>query len=68
MWERMKLAQQWVWEEYPDQVLIQEGERIKWPRYLSAAVPSINSFTLKYLSLHDTKRPHEFIDPMTSLS
>jgi hypothetical protein len=38
MWERMKLAQQWVWEEYPDQVLLQEGERIKWPRYISAAL------------------------------
>ena len=36
--ERMKLAQQWVWDEYPDQVLIQEENRIKWPRYLSAAL------------------------------
>lgn len=38
IWERMKLAQQWVWDEYPDQVLIQEENRIKWPRYLSAAI------------------------------
>jgi hypothetical protein len=38
IWERMKLADQWVWEEYPDQVLIQEENRIKWPRYLSAAL------------------------------
>ena len=37
IWERMKLAEQWVWEEYPDQVLIQQENRIKWPRYLSAA-------------------------------
>jgi hypothetical protein len=32
IWERLKLADQWVWEEYPDQVLIQEENRIKWPR------------------------------------
>ena len=38
IWERMKLADQWVWEEYPDQVLIHEENRIKWPRYLSAAL------------------------------
>jgi hypothetical protein len=38
IWERLKLADQWVWEEYPDQVLIQEENRIKWPRYLSAAL------------------------------
>jgi hypothetical protein len=38
MWERLKVADQWIWDEYPDEVLIQEGERIKWPRYLSAAL------------------------------
>ena len=38
IWERLKLADQWVWQEYPDQVLIQEDARIKWPRYLSAAL------------------------------
>ena len=38
IWERLKLADQWVWEEYPDQVLIHEDNRIKWPRYLSAAL------------------------------
>ncbi len=38
IWERMKLAEEWVWDEYPDQVLIQEENRIKWPRYLSAAL------------------------------
>ena len=38
MWERIKLAEEWVWDEYPDQVLIQEENRIKWPRYLSAAL------------------------------
>ena len=42
IWERMKLADQWVWDEYPDQVLIHSDQRIKWPRYLGAAlnVPS----------------------------
>ena len=38
IWERMKLADQWIWKEYPDQVLIQEENVIKWPRYLSAAL------------------------------
>jgi len=38
IWERLKLADQWIWQEYPDQILIQEEERIKWPRYLSAAL------------------------------
>jgi hypothetical protein len=38
IWERMKLADQWVWQEYPDQVLIHEENVIKWPRYLSAAL------------------------------
>jgi len=38
IWERMKLADQWVWQEYPDQVLFHEDSRIKWPRYLSAAL------------------------------
>ena len=38
IWERLKLADQWIWKEYPDQVLIQEDARIKWPRYLSAAL------------------------------
>jgi hypothetical protein len=38
MWERMELADQWVWEEYPDQVLIHSDQRIKWPRYLGAAL------------------------------
>jgi len=38
IWERLKLADQWVWQEYPDQVLIQEEQRIKWPRYISAAL------------------------------
>ncbi len=37
IWERLKLADQWVWDEYPDQVLIHSDERIKWPRYLGAA-------------------------------
>ena len=34
----MKLADKWVWEEYPDQVLIHEENVTKWPRYLSAAL------------------------------
>lgn len=38
IWERLKVAENWVWDEYPDEVLIQAGERIKWPRYLSAAL------------------------------
>lgn len=38
MWERMKLAKEWVWDEYPDEVIIQEENRINWPRYLSAAL------------------------------
>ncbi|MGE0473618.1 MAG: alginate export family protein, partial [Nitrospirales bacterium] len=38
IWERMKLADQWIWPEYPDQVLFEEENRIKWPRYLSAAL------------------------------
>jgi len=38
IWGRLKLAKEWVWDEYPDQVLIHEENRIKWPRYLSAAL------------------------------
>ena len=37
-WDRIQKAQQWVWDEYPDQVLVQEEPRIKWQRYLSAAL------------------------------
>jgi hypothetical protein len=37
-WRRIEDAQQWVWDEYPDQVLVQEEPRIKWRRYLSAAL------------------------------
>lgn len=38
-WERVQQhAHQWAWDEYPDQVLIQENMEIKWTRYLSAAL------------------------------
>lgn len=37
-WERIQHAHQWAWDEYPDQVLIQEDTEIKWTRYLSAAL------------------------------
>ena len=37
-WERIQHAHQWAWDEYPDQVLIQEDREIKWTRYLSAAL------------------------------
>ena len=38
IWDRINDARQWVWEEYPDQVLVQEEPHIKWSRYLSAAL------------------------------
>ena len=38
IWGRVNEAQKWVWNEYPDQVLIQEDKEIKWSRYLSAAL------------------------------
>jgi hypothetical protein len=38
VWERIRNGQQWNWAEYPDQVLLQEDEEIKWTRYLSAAL------------------------------
>lgn len=37
-WERIQHAHQWGWDEYPDQVLIQEDREIKWTRYLSAVL------------------------------
>ena len=37
IWERIRNAGQWVWDEYPDQVLLKENAEIKWNRYLSAA-------------------------------
>ena len=37
-WERIQLAHEWAWDEYPDQVIIQEEAEIKWTRYLSAAI------------------------------
>jgi len=41
-WERIRMAESWVWNEYPDQVLIQEDTEIKWTRYLSAALNTPN--------------------------
>ncbi len=38
VWGRIQEAHQWVWNEYPDQVLIQEDFEIKYPRYLSAVL------------------------------
>lgn len=38
VWERIRNGHKWIWNEYPDQVLIQEENLIKWPRYLSAAL------------------------------
>ena len=37
-WERIQHAHQWAWDEYPDQVLIQEDMEKNWTRYLSAAI------------------------------
>lgn len=38
VWERIRNGQKWTWNEYPDQVIIQEENLINWPRYLSAAL------------------------------
>ncbi len=38
VWGRVRKAKEWVWEEYPDQVLIQDEVHLQWPRYLSAAL------------------------------
>ena len=35
---RIRKGQEWNWDEYPDQVLLQEDTEIKWTRYLSAAL------------------------------
>ncbi|GJL59092.1 MAG: hypothetical protein NPIRA03_19490 [Nitrospirales bacterium] len=35
---RIRRGQEWNWDEYPDQVLLQEDAEIKWTRYLSAAL------------------------------
>ena len=51
IWERLRNADQWAWDEYPDQVLIQEYREIKWRRYLSAALN-----TPKWLDLGMTAR------------
>lgn len=37
-WERISKAEKWVWDEYPDEVLIVEEHDIHFPRYLSAAL------------------------------
>ncbi|HNP60064.1 MAG TPA: alginate export family protein [Nitrospirales bacterium] len=36
--ERIRNGQEWNWNEYPDQVLLQEEAEIHWNRYLSAAL------------------------------
>jgi len=38
VWGRIQNGEKWNWVEYPDQVLLQEEEEIKWTRYLSAAL------------------------------
>ncbi|HNP29080.1 MAG TPA: alginate export family protein [Nitrospirales bacterium] len=38
VWGRIREARQWMWEEYPDQVLINEDTEIHWPRFLAAAL------------------------------
>ncbi len=38
IWERLRHAQEWEWDEYPDQTLIDADTEIRWARFLSAAL------------------------------
>lgn len=51
VWGRIQNGQQWNWDEYPDQVLLQEDSEIKWTRFLSAALNAP-----KWLDLGMTER------------